>query len=408
MPQPSINQVHVDAILTNASVAYIQSADNFIANKVFPIVPVDKQSNLYFKYTKEDWFRDDAQVRADGTEAATSGYGLTTDSYYAYVYAIKKAVGDQTMANFDNPLDPLRDASKFTAQLILNRMENQFVTDFIGGKVWGKDFFGTPNTPAATVVVPVQTVGTYDSTTGLQSFTTTGNHGFGVGQSITVATVVTASGTLTGTWTTQVGTTGSTIVIKPGSAFGNVSTAGTVVSADTQFKIWSDLTNSDPIQDVETWKATILSTTGFEANKLVLGYDVYQVLRNHPDVIDRVKYTGNQVPDTQYLAQLFGLNEVLVAKAVKNTANEGATGSFSFTFGKSALLVYSAPSPSILTPSAGYCFQWTGVSEGLGMTVGTKQYRLEQNASTYVESQVAFANKIVAKDLGVFAGNVVA
>lgn len=325
MPQPSINQVHVDAILTNASVAYIQSADNFIATKVFPIVPVDKQSNLYFKYTKEDWFRDDARLRADGAEAATSGYGLTTDSYYADVYAVKKAVGDQTMANFDNPLDPMRDAAKFTAQLILNRLENQFVSDWITTGVWGKDYTGVSSSPST-----------------------------------------------------------------------------------DQFIQWSDLANSDPIQDIEKGKAQILSTTGFEANKLVLGYEAYRVLRNHPDIIDRVKYTGRDVPDTQYLAQLFGVDEVLVAKAVKNTANEGQTGSFSFSFGKSALLVHSASNPSLLTPSAGYSFQWRGVSEGLGLTVGTKQYRLEQNAATYIESQIAFDNKVVAADLGAFFATCVA
>ena len=326
MPQPSINAVHVDAILTNASVAYIQGADNFIASKVFPIVPVDKQSNLYFKYTKEDWFRDDARVRADGTEAATSGYGLTTDNYYANVYAVKKAVGDQIMANFDNPLDPLRDAAKFTAQLILNRIELQFVSDFITTSVWGKDLQG-------------------------------------------------------------------------------VSTGETL---GTSFRQWSDLANSDPIQDIEYAKGVILSTTGFEANKLVLGYDAYRVLRNHPDIIDRVKYTGRDVPDTVYLATLFGVDEVLVAKAVKNTATEGQTGAFSFAFGKSALLVHTASAPSVLTPTAGYMFQWTGVSDGLGTTVGTKQYRLEQNAATYVESQVAFANKVVAADLGVYMYSVVA
>ena len=325
MPQPSINQVHVDAILTNASIAYIQSADNFIATKVFPIVPVDKQSNLYFKYTKEDWFRDDARLRADGSEAATSGYGLSTDSYYADVYAIKKAVGDQTMANFDNPLDPMRDAAKFTAQLIMNRMELDFVSSFFTTSIWGTDATGVSGTPS----------------------------------------------------------TG-------------------------EFKQWSDLANSDPIQDIETGKAKILSTTGFEANKLVLGYEAYKTLRNHPDIIDRVKYTGRDVPDTQYLAQLFGVDEVLVAKAVKNTANEGQTGSFSFAFGKAALLVHSASSPSLLTPSAGYSFQWRGVSEGLGLTVGTKQYRLEQNAATYIESQVAFDNKLVAADLGYFFATCVA
>lgn len=325
MSNPTQNQVHVDAILTNASVAYIQSADNFIANKVFPIVPVDKQSDLYFKYTKEDWFRDDATVRADGAEAAVAGYGLTTDSYYADVYAVKKAIGDQLMANFDSPLDPLRDGAKFTAQLIMNRMEAQFVSDFIKTGVWGTDYTGVSGAPSA-----------------------------------------------------------------------------------GEFKQWSDLANSDPIQDIEAAKTKILSTTGFEANKLVLGYSVYATLRNHPDIIDRVKYTGRDVPDTQYLAQLFGLDEVLVAKAVKNTAAEGQTGSFSFTFGKSALLVHSAPNPGLLMPSAGYSFQWRGVSEGLGLTVGTKQYRLEQNAATYVESQIAFANKLVAADLGAYFATAVA
>lgn len=325
MTNPTLNQVHVDAILTNASVAYIQSADNFIATKVFPIVPVDKQSDLYFKYTKEDWFRDDAKVRADGAEAAVAGYGLTTDNYYANVYAVKKAIGDQLMANFDSPLDPLRDGARFTAQLMLNRLEAQFVSDYVTSGVWGKDYTGVASSPST-----------------------------------------------------------------------------------DQFIQWSNLANSDPIQDIELAKAQILSTTGFEANKLVLGYDVYRVLRNHPDIIDRVKYTGRDVPDTQYLAQLFGLDEVLVAKAVKNTAAEGQTGSFSFTFGKSALLVHAAANPSLLTPSAGYSFQWRGVSEGLGLTVGTKQYRLEQNAATYVESQIAFDNKVVAADLGAYFGSAVA
>lgn len=325
MAQPTINQVHVDAILTNASVAYIQSADNFIANKVFPIVPVEKQSDLYFVYTKEDWFRDDATLRADGTEAATSGYGLTTDNYFAHVYAIKKAVGDQLMANYDNPLDPMRDAAKFTAQLILNRMESQFVTDFVKTGVWDNLFTGVAGTPS----------------------------------------------------------TG-------------------------EFKQWNNLTDSDPIQNIEDGKSAILRTTGFEANKLVLGYDAYKTLRNHPDIIDRVKYTGRDVPDTTYLAQLFGLDEVLVAKAVKNTAAEGQNGVFDFSFGKSALLVHAAPAPSILTPSAGYSFHWRGVSEGLGLTVGTKQYRVEENAATYVESQVAFDNKLVAADLGAYFDDCVA
>ena len=325
MTNPTLSQVHVDAILTNTSLAYIQDADNFVANKVFPIVPVDKQSDLYFKYTKEDWFRDDAQVRADGQEAATAGYNLTTDNYFAPVYAIKKAVGDQLLANYDVPLDPLRDAARYTSQLILNKMENEFVTACVSANVWDNEYTGVSGTPSS-----------------------------------------------------------------------------------GEFKQWSDLSNSDPISDIEEAKADILSTTGFEANKLVLGYDTYRVLRNHPDIIDRVKYTGNSVPDTAYLANLFGLDEVLVAKSVKNTAKEGQTGSFDFNFGKTALLLHSADAPGLLTPSAGYNFMWRGVSDDLGLTVGTKQYRVEEKAATYVESNVAFDFKVVAPDLGAYFASAVA
>ena len=57
MPQPTQSQVHVDAILTNISVAYLQRAENFIADKVFPVVPVDKQSDKFFTYDKNDWLR---------------------------------------------------------------------------------------------------------------------------------------------------------------------------------------------------------------------------------------------------------------------------------------------------------------------------------------------------------------
>ncbi len=48
MPQPTREDVHVDAVLTNISIAFIQAAENFIASRVFPIIVVDKQSDKYF------------------------------------------------------------------------------------------------------------------------------------------------------------------------------------------------------------------------------------------------------------------------------------------------------------------------------------------------------------------------
>jgi len=325
MPQPSINSVHIDAILTNISVAYMQKAENYIADKVFPVVPVDKKSNKFFTYTKNDWFRDEAQRRADATESAGSGYSLNTDTYSADVFAFHKDVGDQTIANSDAPLSPLREAAEFVTNRMLLRKEIQFVTDYIKTGVWGTDL------------------------TGVASNATT-----------------------------------------------------------NQFIQWSDFTNSDPLEDMELAKETILSTTGFEANTLVLGYQVFRKLKNHPDLVDRIKYTSSNVITEDMIARMFGVDRVLVAKSVKATNNEGATGAYAFNVGKSALLCHVATNPGLLTPSAGYTFAWNGVSGGLGQTIGTSQFRMESIKATRVEAEMAFDNKVIGADLGVYFASVVA
>ena len=325
MPQPTQSQVHVDAILTNISVAYLQRAENFIADKVFPVVPVDKQSDKYFVYTKNDWLRDEARVRADGTESVGSGYNITTDTYYADVFAIHKDIGDQTRANADAPINVDREAAEFVTHRLLTRREIQFVNDFMTTSKWATDVTGVAASP----------------------------------------------------------TTGQTVQ-------------------------WSDYTNSDPIEDIEAGKAQILSTTGMEANTLVLGYDVFRKLKNHPDLVDRIKYTSSQTITEDMLARMFDIERVLVSKSVKATNAEGATAAYGFTTGKTALLCHVAPSPGILTPSAGYTFSWTGVSQGMGLTIGTSSFRLESLRATRVEAELAFDNKVVASDLGYFWNTIVA
>jgi hypothetical protein len=325
MPQPNINSVHVDAILTNISVAYLQNQDNFIADKVFPVVPVDKKSDKYFTYTKNDWFRDEAQRRADGTESAGSGYNLSTGTYSADVWAFHKDVGDQTVANADAPLNPLREATEFVTRRLLLRKEIQFVSDFFTTGVWADDVTGVAGAPS---------------------------------------------------------------------------------SGET--KQWSDYTSSDPINDIEAGKSEILSSTGMEANTLVLGYEVFRQLKNHPDLVDRIKYTSSQTITEDMLARMFDLDRVLVAKAVKATNNEGASDAYSFAYGKSALLCHTASAPGLLTPSAGYTFSWTGVSGGIGSTIGVSSFRMESLKAERVEAEMAFENKVIGSDLGYFWNTIVA
>ena len=131
-------------------------------------------------------------------------------------------------------------------------------------------------------------------------------------------------------------------------------------------------------------------------------------MKNHPDVVDRIKYTSSQTVTAEMLARMFEVDRVLVAKAVKATNNEGATGAYGFAYGKSALLCHVAPSAGLLTPSAGYTFAWTGVSGGMGTTMGTSQFRLEHLKAERVEGEIAFDNKVVGADLGYFFTTAVA
>ena len=159
MPQPDRNSVHIDSVLTNMSVAYMQEAYAFVAPNAFPTVPVNKQSDLYFQYNQSDFMRDAVQRRADGTESAGSGYGLSTASYSTAVYALHKDIGDQVRENSDSPLNPDMDATRFLSQQMLIRQERDWASSAFTTSVWGTDV--TPGTlwsaSGSTPITDVQT-----------------------------------------------------------------------------------------------------------------------------------------------------------------------------------------------------------------------------------------------------------
>ncbi|MDX2466303.1 MAG: major capsid protein [Acidimicrobiia bacterium] len=134
--QPTPGDVHVDRALTDLSVAYSQSRSNFVADQVFPKIPVQHRSDSYFKYEREQFFRTDVQLRAPGAETAGTGFGITTDSYLCKVYGIHKDVDDQTRANADSPINIDRDATELVTQQVLQFKEQQFVTSFFDTGKW--------------------------------------------------------------------------------------------------------------------------------------------------------------------------------------------------------------------------------------------------------------------------------
>lgn len=142
MPQPTHGQVHIDAALTNLSVAYLQDASQFIAGRVFPMVPVDHKSDKYFTYTKGDFRRNTAKPRAAGTESAGGGFNMSTDNYSAETYALHKDVPDDIRNNADAAVNVDADASRFVMEQLLIQKEVQWAADNFTTGIWGTDVVG--------------------------------------------------------------------------------------------------------------------------------------------------------------------------------------------------------------------------------------------------------------------------
>ena len=179
-----------------------------------------------------------------------------------------------------------------------------------------------------------------------------------------------------------------------------VWTGSTSGSAITPGTLWS-ASGGTPIKDIQAQQDAVESKTGRRPRTLLLGKDVYTALRDSDDLLDRVKYSEKGILTTELMASLFDCDEVIIAGSIENSALEGATAVYAPIFdADDALLIYRPPNPGLLTPAAGYMFQFDDLK--------TLRYRMAANHSERIETLAAFDFKVTGADLGVFFNEVVA
>ena len=323
---PTQSDLHINTPLTNVSIAYLQSAKSYIADKVFPRLPVKTQSNLYWKYSKSDWRRTDVQKRAPATETKGVGWNMTTDQYFCHVYGVHKDIDDQVRANADSVFSLDRDATEFVTNQMLLKRDVDWNTQYFKAGVWDTE---------------------YDSA--------------------------------------------------------------------SDYTKWDDAA-SDPIGDMSTWTIEFRKLTGMEPNTMVLGANTMAALKQHPDIIDRIKYTQRGIVSEDLIATLFDVQRIFVSYAtiadVEQTNDPGtqdAAASYDFiTPAKSALLLHTTKSPSLMTPTAGYTFTWNGYLGGNSNGIRVKRFRQERIASDRIEAEMTYDMKTVCSDLGVYIKDAVA
>lgn len=320
--QPGEGDVHVNALLTNMSIAY--QNEMYIAEQIFPEVPVKKQSDIVPKYDQSYWFRRLARKLGNTEAPPRGGYEVNTeDTYFCHIHGIGHEVPDTDRANADNPFDLDRDGMAWCMDQILAGKEYTFVSDFWKTGVWGTDKTG-------------------------------------------------------------------------GSNFTKFSTYAT----------------STPIETLREYKRTIRRLIARNPNTMVLGDLVWDRLEDHPDMLDRIKYSASAdrpaIVSTNLIAQLLSFQRVLVGEAIYTDDEEGtaeASVTYSAYWDDDALMLYRPDRPGLRVPSAGYTFVWTSVF-GTPRYVRTRREPMADRA-TLIELFEAYAMKVTAARAGLFLSDAV-
>ena len=305
---PQLRDVVQDPVLTQVSTAY--KNDTFLAEQILPVMPVSKQSGVYFQYDKENLRIPASTLRAAGSPAKEVDFSVSKGTFFTQDHALKEFVPQEIQDQAMTPTDPLTDSTENVTEKLLLDKESA------------------------------------------------------------IATYLTSTANIT---------------------------QNTTLSGTSQ---WSDYNNSSPITDLRTARQTVQLAVGKKPNTLILGQQVFDILRDHPEIIERVKYSALGVLTTDLLARIFEIDQVWIGSAVYNSAKEGQTDSLAYVWGKNAVVAYIAPTVRIKQLTLGYTFTYG--------TRQTERWTDGDRKGTYVRVHDNYQQGIVAATAAYLVKNAIA
>lgn len=137
---------------------------------------------------------------------------------------------------------------------------------------------------------------------------------------------------------------------------GNFGTGYSVTLSGTDQ--WSDYANSDPIDDWKTGRDKIHSGIFTLPNVGVIPYEVMSQLEDHPDFIERIKYSQIGILTEDLIGRMLRISKIIVPGAGYNTANPGQSESLAYIWGKDVLMANVPARSGMKMPAFGYEFVW--------------------------------------------------
>lgn len=328
---PDASQTYVNKPLTNYAFSFLSNLDTSFSDKVFPNLPVDEQTGIFWTLPKGIESTDEMRMRAPLTEAREFDWSLGQDTYRVEPWALKNIIPLELERNNQVPFSIQQLVTRLLTKKARLRRDRAFAAAFLTTGVWGVDITG--NTSASV-------------------------HGTSVRQ-------------------------------------------------------WNDPA-STPIEDIaEMSTAQQVLTEGQRPNRLLIGRRVWDKLKNHPQILDRInrgQTNGAAQIRLADVAALFELDRIIIADTMVNTAKEGQPAAIDFIVNKVGLLYYATDTPQMMEPTAGLTLSWRGLGNGtannFGMSIET--YRVPQIKGLHVECNMAFGHKKVSASHGTYIQSLVA
>jgi hypothetical protein len=171
---------------------------------------------------------------------------------------------------------------------------------------------------------------------------------------------------------------------------------------------WNDYGASTPLLLVTQTLDNIEGRIGREGNILVMGKQVFSVLRWHPDLLDTIKYTQRAILTEDLIKSLFGVEKLLVGRGIYTASPEGtpeANVVYQRIWGKNLLALYNPPAPTLMNPAASFNFVWDRVPNA---PIYVKSFRNEERELTVIEANGYHDFRITSSRSGEFLANIIA
>ena len=137
----------VNGVLSNVSVAYKQNQEAYVADKVFKPISVSDLAGTYYKFSKADMMRAQAEKVAPLVDTPFGQFSITNGTYRSELKALASAIDLEVFGEANSPaggkIDLYNAAVEFITNQLLLKQELEFAATALVTGVWGTTVVGS-------------------------------------------------------------------------------------------------------------------------------------------------------------------------------------------------------------------------------------------------------------------------